>query len=97
MSSLIIVAIVVSFLAQLAAILLLWRHVRSTELSVARLKHEIAMDAAVLVYKLTATEAAVTWMRDRVDEHATRTLGRHLGADGYERYLIGLHRKLLVR
>ncbi len=55
------------------------------------------MDAAVFMAKLTATEAAVTWVRANVDQHASRVIVSEMGADGYDRYLIDLHRRVSGR
>jgi hypothetical protein len=65
--------------------------------SQARMDHYVSMDAAVHLAKMRSQEPAISWVRAHVDEHASETLSREMGSEGYHRYLVSLHQKFTTK
>jgi hypothetical protein len=96
---LLILGIASSVLAASASLFSLWLcwQWRRRALDWARLAHYLAMDDAVYVRHLKAPEAAIAYVRRKVDETASDALCARLGPAGYERYLAALHDRATSR
>ena len=66
-------------------------------MSMCKLRHEIAMDTAVFMYKLTAPEAAAAWIKVHIDHDDADAMSRKMGSESYDRYLLDLHKRCVGR
>lgn len=76
----------------MATLALVWAAQRRAVALVAKVSHELAMDAAVAIHRVSTPADAARLVRSSVDPELADALARRLGP-AYERYLDELFRR----